>query len=153
MFQVPLRTSTEVLEYPIWSLCALSPPVRSCLPAPCLPSLYGLFLCPCLVLPPLLWPPSSCFGFSGFPVCAFLRFLPVFGCVSCVLSRSVGAPVYCLFRIRPYWRYSVTLVPGWRFHFLPLSCFCRCVSGLGGLFVFGCVLVGPCPGSSWGMEI
>ena len=43
MFQVPLWTSTKAREYPLWSLRALSLPVRCCLPAPCL-----LPLCECL---------------------------------------------------------------------------------------------------------
>ena len=70
MFQVPLWTSIKALEYPIWSLCALSPSVRCCLPAPCLPSLCGLFLCPRFGSAPSALPPSSCFGCSGFSVCA-----------------------------------------------------------------------------------
>ena len=47
MFQVPLWTSTKAREYPLWSLRALSPPVRCCLPAP------FLYNCTCSVL--FLW--------------------------------------------------------------------------------------------------
>ena len=92
MFQVPLWTSIKALEYPIWSLCALSPPVRCCLPAPCLPSLCVLFLCPCVVLPPPLCPLSSRVDVPVFPGCVrdfsdppclwscFLRFVTLCRC-------------------------------------------------------------------------
>ena len=69
MFQAPHWTSIKALEYPIWSSCALSPPVRCCLPAPCLLSLCGLFLCPCVVLPPPLCPLSSRVDVPVFPGC------------------------------------------------------------------------------------
>ena len=97
MFQVPLWTSIKALEYPIWSLGALSPSVRCCLPAPCLPCLCVVSLCPCVVLPPLLCPLSSGIDVPVLPghVRAF-SFLFVSGRLSCVLSRSVGAPVRCL---------------------------------------------------------
>ena len=91
MFQVPLWTSIKALEYPIWSLRALSPPVRCCLSAPCLLSLCGLFLCPCVVLPPPLCPLSSRADVPVFPGCvrcfsvplslvSFLRFVTLFRC-------------------------------------------------------------------------
>ena len=54
MFQVPLWTSTKACEYPLWSLRAPSPPVRCCLPAPCLRSLCW---CPCVCV---LFCPSLC---------------------------------------------------------------------------------------------
>ena len=144
MFQVPLWTSIKALEYPIWSLGARSPSVRCCLPAPCLPSLCVVFLCPCVVLPPLLCPLSSSIdvpvlpghvrAFSG-PLCLWsvvLRFV--------TLCRCSGPLPPGWIRFFFIWRYSVTLVLG---GFLPSLSFCSCCSGLGGLSVLGCVLVGP----------
>ena len=115
MFQVPLWTSIKALEYPIWPFCALSPPVRCCLPAPCLPSLCVLFLCPCVVLPLLLCPLSSRVDVPVFPGCVrdfsdppclwscVLRFVTLCRC-SGLLPLLNSFSFFCA--------YSVTLVPG-----------------------------------------
>ena len=87
MFQVLLWTSTKVREHPLWSLRALSPPVRCCLPAPCLLPLCGcscvcVLSCPPLCCPPLLVPAALalrcvlCFLVPPCLLVACLVFLP-----------------------------------------------------------------------------
>ena len=103
--------------------------------------------CPCVRVwfcpfCPALSPPVSTSLFF-LVVCVTFRVLFVSGRLSCALSRSVGAPVRCVwveFVVSLFGRYSVTLVLGGS---LPLLCFCFCCSCLGGLLVLGCVLVGP----------
>ena len=143
MFRVPLWTSTKALEYPIWFLCA-SRLLVSLLCVGC--SCVRVWFCPLCSAPlflfRLLW--LSC-------VCVPSRFLLVFGRLSCVLSRFVGAPVCCLdvefvcvfiSATQLFWSLAVSLPP--------LDCFCFCVSDLGGLFVLVMCWWAPCPVSSWG---
>ena len=91
MFQVPLWTSTKAREYPLWSLRALSPPVRCCLPAPCLLPLCGcpcvcVLSCPSLCCPPLLVPAAPglrcvpCFLVPPCLLVVCLAFLPALRC-------------------------------------------------------------------------
>ena len=42
MIQDPLWDSVKALEHPLWYLCAFSPPVLCCLPAPLLSLLCGV---------------------------------------------------------------------------------------------------------------
>ena len=144
MFRVPHWTSTKARKYPVWSLCALSPPVRCCLPAPCLPSLCGfscvrVWFCPLCSAPLFLFrllllscacvPLGSSLSLVFRP--AFCRALSVLRSAASMLNSFV-------FLLAP-----LSYFGPWRFHFLPLPWFCLCVSGLCGLFVLGCVLVGP----------
>ena len=142
MFQVPHWTSDKALEYPLWFLRAPSPPVRCCLPAPFLLSVCVVSLCPCLVLPLLLCLLSSCVDVPYFPglVCDYLS-LFVFGRLSCDLSCCSGALVPCLCDEFVF-HFLVLLSHSGLLRFPPPS-LCFCFSGLGGLSVFGCVLVGP----------
>ena len=142
MFQVPHWTSDKALEYPLWFLRAPSPPVRCCLPAPFLLSVCVVSLCPCLVLPLLLCLLSSCVDIPYFPglVCDYLP-LFVFGRLSCDLSCYSGALVPCLCDEFVF-HFLVLLSHSGLLRFPPPS-LCFCFSGLGGLSVFGCVLVGP----------
>ena len=142
MFQVPHWTSDKALEYPLWFLRAPSPPVRCCLPAPFLLSVCVVSLCPCLVLPLLLCLLSSCVDVSYFLglVCDYLS-LFVFGRLSCDLSCCSGALVSCL--CDEFVFHCLVLLSHSGLLRFPPPSLCFCFSGLGGLSVLGCVLVGP----------
>ena len=153
MFQVPLWTSTKAHEYPILPLCALSPPVRCCLPAPCLPSLCGCSCVRVLVLPPLFCP-RLLSGCSGSTVCAWLLGSSLsFGRLSRVLYRFIGAPVCCLhFEFVCVFMGATQSLRSLAVSLPPLVCsFLFCASGLGFFFWFPVVCWwAPCPGLSWG---
>ena len=154
MFQVPLWTSTKAREYPLWSLRALSPPVRCCLPAPCLLPLCGcpcvcVLFCPSLCCPSLLVPAAPglrCFLCFLVPPCLFVVLL-AFLCPLC------GAPVCCpvLNLFLTFWVLLNYCGP-WRLLLLPL------VSGPFSVFVLlsvgvwfvGCLWVGPLSWVLWG---
>ena len=100
-------------------------------------------------------PPSSCSGCSGSTVRALLLGLSLsFGCLSRALSRSCGALVCCLRRIRLclYGRYSATAVLSGS---LPPSCFlflsCFCASGCCVVCFFVVCCWAPCPGCLGGL--
>ena len=143
MFQVPLWTSTKALEYPLWSLRALSPPVRCCLPAPCLLPLCGcscvcVLSCPPLCCPPLLVLAAlalRCVRSFLVPPCLLVGCL-VFPPALSVL-RSVAS---VLNSFLTFWVLLNHCGP-WRFLFLPL------VSGLFSVLRFclsGCCFLVVC---------
>ena len=89
MFQVPLWTSTKACVHPLWSSRAPSPPVRCCLPAPCLPSWCW---CSCVCV---LFCPSFCCPLSLFLLPLFSGALTSFGC-SLSLCRCSRVFFLCL---------------------------------------------------------
>ena len=140
MFQVPHWTSAKAPQYPLWFLCAPSPPVCCCLPALLLLSWCVLSLCPCGSAPsvilscgPLLpWPCSWLFGPSP----------SVVDCLTICFAASVSDPLPLSgirsppFGVPQSLRFSAASPP--------LLCLCpSCLSCFGGLLVFGGVLVGP----------
>ena len=155
MFQVPLWTSTKAREYPLWSLRALSPPVRCCLPAPCLLPLCGcpcvcVLSCPSLCCPPLLVPAAPGLGaFSPFgSSLSFGRLSRVSSALRCsgllpwaeFVFAFLGAINYC-----GPWRFPLLpLVSG------PFSVFA--LPSVGVLFLGG-VLVGPLSWLLWGVFV
>ena len=116
MFQVPLWTSTKAREHPLWSLRALSPPVRCCLPAPFfLPSCgcpcVCVLFCPSLCCPPLLVPAAPdlrcflCFLVLPCLVVVFLAFLcPRFGAPVCCPVLNLFLSFWVLVNYCGPWR-------------------------------------------------
>ena len=129
MFQVPLWTSTKAREYPLWSLRALSPPVRCCLPASCLLPLCG---CPCVCV---LFCPSLCCPLSLCSGCPWSEVLSLLFGSSLSFCRCYSIIVV----LGGFSSSPLCLVPFW------FLCFC---SGFGLLVVCGWA---PCLGCCGGV--
>ena len=124
MFQVPLWTSTKAREHLLWSLRALSPPVRCCLPAPFFLPLCGcpcvcVLFCPSLCCPPLLVPAAPdlrCFLCFLVPPClvvVLLAFLcPLFGAPVCCPVLNLFLTFWVLLNYCGPWRLLLPLVSG-----------------------------------------